>query len=119
MLKKLPWKRRKAWEKICASFLPKKRNFLCPFSLTIYNDESGYYIPSKFCHLYHQFHPQRGHIGKQHKLINCDEIQILKDNDEACPMASMRKNMHCVRSKVKEEYSPYSLVDKFLKYARN
>ena len=80
-------------KKIRASFLPKKSNILCPFYLTIYKDVHGYYVRSKYCHPYQQFHPQRGHIRIHHKLLHGDETQMLKDTDEACSLSVTTRNI--------------------------
>ena len=82
-----------------ASFLPKKSNILCPFYLTIYQDVHGYYVRSKYCHPYHQFHPRRGHICIHHKLLHDDETQMLKDTDEACSLSGTARNILYVRNR--------------------
>ena len=75
------------------SFLPKRKDAICPFSLPIYKDENGYYALSKYCYPFHQFHPQRGHIRIHRKLLHADETQLLKDSDEACSLSGIARNV--------------------------
>ena len=81
-------------------------------------DEVGFYVRTKFCNPYHQYHPRRNHIRTPRKLIHADEIQKMKDSGEACTLAGTARNLHYVRSKRKGKYLPYYLLDKFLKFVK-
>ena len=91
------------------SFLPKRKDDICPFSLTIYKDENGYYAHSKYCYQFHQFHTGRGHIRIHCKLLHADKTQLLKDSDEACSLSSIARNVlyvrHCRRTKITSLHS--------------
>jgi hypothetical protein len=60
-----------------------KSNHRCPFSLAVYQDDSGYFMKSTNCTGVHQFHPHRDHIRTSISLLKEDQIQLQADLNSA------------------------------------
>ena len=99
--------------------LSKNKDMLCPFYLTIYEDENGFYVKSKSCNPYHENHPKRNHLCTPKSLIHADELQNLKDTRDAAALAGTGRNIYYVRSKRRKKFLIYYHHVKFQKYAKD
>ena len=81
------------------ALLSKQKDMVCPFHLTIYQDQYGFYVRSNSCNPYHKFHPKRNHLCTPKSLIHGNELENLNDSHDAATQAGTGRNLHYVRSK--------------------
>jgi hypothetical protein len=68
------------------------------FSLSIFQDENGYYIKSALGSVIHQFHPPRDHLRASTSLLVREEAQLVEDLNSTRAKLGTAANFHYVCS---------------------
>jgi hypothetical protein len=71
----------------------------CPFSLAVFQDESGYYMKSKKGSVLHQFHSRRDHLRSSISLLQKEEVQLQGDLNSARAKLGSTANLHYVKTR--------------------
>jgi hypothetical protein len=73
----------------------------CPFSLAVFQDETGYYMKSQQGSVLHQFHSRRDHLRSSVSLLRKRDAQLQGDLNSARAKLGAAANLHYVRSRRK------------------
>ena len=75
-----------------------KNDVRCPLLISVYHNDSGYYIKPKPGNGYHQYHAVRPNIRMPIKLLQGEDALIMKDLSSAKALTRVAVNAHFVRS---------------------
>jgi hypothetical protein len=70
----------------------------CMFTLAVFKDENGFYLKTKNCTAFHQFHARRDHLRTPVSLLLEEELQLQEDLNSARAKLGTAANLLYVRS---------------------
>ena len=79
--------------------LSRKKDNLCNFYISLYQDTRGFYVKSKSCHVFHKNHAKRDHIRVSSRNVTGSDRKEIRIGGSACAASSVGMNMHYQRTK--------------------
>jgi hypothetical protein len=81
----------------------------CPFSLSIFQNDTGYYMKSTAAGEIHEFHPHHDFLCASTSHLNKEELELQEDMNLAHARIGTAANIHYVHLTFIREYQPFCL----------